>query len=123
MLAAHRLLGTWRDSIDSYITLTAFSRKKFIAAGFSPTKIFVKPNFIDPDPGHRALAGDYAVFTGRLSPEKGLMTLLRAWERLPVRCPLQIIGDGPEWRLSLASGIFVVSLFADASHVRKLWQR
>jgi glycosyltransferase involved in cell wall biosynthesis len=97
MLAAHRLLGTWRDSIDSYITLTAFSRKKFIAAGFSPTKIFVKPNFIDPDPGHRALAGDYAVFTGRLSPEKGLMTLLRAWERLPVRCPLQIIGDGPEW--------------------------
>jgi glycosyltransferase involved in cell wall biosynthesis len=97
MLATHRLLGTWRDSIDAYIALTAFSRKKFIAAGFTPAKIFVKPNFIDPDPGHRALVGDYAVFTGRLSEEKGVMTLLRAWERLPVRCPLQIIGDGPEW--------------------------
>ncbi|MGC2333806.1 MAG: glycosyltransferase family 4 protein [Candidatus Acidiferrales bacterium] len=96
MLATHRLLGTWCDSIDSYIALTAFSRDKFIAAGFNPDKIFVKPNFIDPDPGPRAVVGDYAVFTGRLSPEKGVMTLLRAWERLPVRCPLQIVGDGPE---------------------------
>jgi glycosyltransferase involved in cell wall biosynthesis len=96
MLATHRLLGTWRDSIDAYIALTAFSRGKFIAAGFASDKIFVKPNFIDPDPGHRAMVGDYAVFTGRLSGEKGVMTLLRAWERLSVRCPLQIIGDGPE---------------------------
>lgn len=96
MLATHRLLGTWRDSIDSFIALTAFSRAKFIAAGFKSDKIFVKPNFIDPDPGPRTMAGDYAVFTGRLSSEKGVMTLLRAWERLPVRCPLQIVGDGPE---------------------------
>jgi glycosyltransferase involved in cell wall biosynthesis len=96
MLATHRLLGTWRDSINSFIALTAFSRQKFIAAGFSPAKIFVKPNFIDPDPGPRTNVSDYAVFTGRLSPEKGVMTLLRAWERLPARCPLQIVGDGPE---------------------------
>ena len=98
MLATHRLLGTWRDSIDSFIALTAFSRDKFIAAGFKPDKIFVKPNFIDPDPGPRTMAGDYAVFTGRLSPEKGVMTLLRAWERLPVRCPLQIVGEGRNGR-------------------------
>jgi glycosyltransferase involved in cell wall biosynthesis len=96
MLATHRLLGTWRDSISSYIALTAFSRSKFIAAGFQPDKIFVKPNFIDPDPGPRTMSGDYAVFTGRLSPEKGVITLLRAWERLSVRLPLQIVGDGPD---------------------------
>ena len=96
MLATHRLLGTWRNSIDAYIALTGFSRDKFIAAGFSPTKIFVKPNFIDRDPGSRTTVGDYAVFTGRLSAEKGVMTLLRAWERLPVPCALQIVGDGPE---------------------------
>ena len=96
MLAAHRALGTWRDSIDSYIALTAFSRAKFVAAGFSPDKMFVKPNFVDQDPGSRTAVGDYAVFTGRLSPEKGAMSLLRAWERLRVRCPLQIVGDGPE---------------------------
>jgi glycosyltransferase involved in cell wall biosynthesis len=96
MLATHRLLGTWRDLIDAYIALTAFSRDKFIAAGLGANKIFVKPNFVDQDPGPRTAVGDYAVFTGRLSPEKGVMTLLRAWERLPVRCPLQIVGDGPE---------------------------
>jgi glycosyltransferase involved in cell wall biosynthesis len=95
MLATHRLLGTWR-SIDGFIALTAFAREKFIRAGIDPKTIFVKPNFIDPDPGPRTTAGDYAVFSGRLSAEKGVMTLLRAWERLPVRCPLQIVGDGPE---------------------------
>lgn len=95
-LATHRLLGTWHDAIDSYIVLTAFSRAKFIAAGFRADKIFVKPNFIDPDPGPRTVAGGYAAFTGRLSPEKGAMGLLRAWERLSVPCPLQIVGDGPE---------------------------
>jgi glycosyltransferase involved in cell wall biosynthesis len=100
MLATHRALGTWRDSIDSYIALTEFSREKFVAAGFSRDKMFVKPNFVDEDPGARTTAGNYAVFTGRLSAEKGGMTLLRAWERLRVRCPLHIVGDGPE-RMSL----------------------
>ena len=96
MLATHRLLGTWRDAIDSYIALTAFSRDKFIVAGIDPRKIFVKPNFIDPDPGPRTAVGDYAVFTGRLTPEKGVVTLLQAWKQLPGHCPLQIVGDGPE---------------------------
>jgi glycosyltransferase involved in cell wall biosynthesis len=31
-----------------------------------------------------------------LYKEKGLDTLLQAWERISVPCPLQIIGDGPE---------------------------
>lgn len=96
MLATHRLLRTWHESIDSYIALTAFSRSKFIAAGLNADKITVKPNFVDPDPGPRTEIGNYALFIGRVSEEKGLSTLLRAWEHLPVPCPLQIVGDGPE---------------------------
>ncbi|NIV03355.1 glycosyltransferase, partial [Candidatus Saccharibacteria bacterium] len=34
-----------------------------------------------------------ALFVGRLSPEKGIHTLLKAWNNLEV--PLKIIGDGP----------------------------
>ncbi|MGB6044264.1 MAG: glycosyltransferase family 4 protein, partial [Pirellulales bacterium] len=44
-------------------------------------------------PGAGAGAGDYALFVGRLSEEKGIRTLLAAWEHLT--CPLKIIGDGP----------------------------
>jgi len=58
-------------------------------------KIYVKPNFVDPDPGERSRPGDYALFVGRLSPEKGLSTLLGAWSRLSTSIPLAIAGDGP----------------------------
>jgi len=51
---------------------------------------------VEIDPGRATRARGYALYAGRLSPEKGLDTLLRAWERLGVRCPLHIIGDGPE---------------------------
>ena len=32
---------------------------------------------------------------GRLSPEKGIETLLKAWEKLGQQIPLKIVGDGP----------------------------
>jgi len=96
MLATHKILGTWRESVDTFIALTAFSRDKFIAAGFDEKKITVKPNFVDPDPGPRTNVGDYALFAGRLSEEKGASIFLAAWRRLLSRCPAHIIGDGPE---------------------------
>jgi glycosyltransferase involved in cell wall biosynthesis len=37
--------------------------------------------------------GDYALFVGRLDPEKGVRTLLTAWEHL-VAVPLKIRGSG-----------------------------
>ena len=104
MLAAHRLLGTWRDSVDTYVALTSFSRAKFIAAGLTAEKIVVKPNFVDPDPGPRERAGGYALYVGRLSEEKGLSVLLRAWDNLPAHRLLHVVGDGPE-RLRAEAGM------------------
>jgi len=95
MLTTHRLLGTWANAVDMYIALTEFARKKFIAGGFSPDKLKVKPNFVDPDPGPGETERNYAIFVGRLSPEKGVSTLLEAWKQLRMPVPLQIAGDGP----------------------------
>ena len=36
------------------------------------------------------------MFAGRLSPEKGIETLLAAWDDLASELPLKILGDGPE---------------------------
>jgi len=96
MLAVHRWLGTWSEMVDSFIALSGFSRQKFIEGGIPTEKIAVKPNFVYADPGCRARSGEYALFIGRVSPEKGIRTLLAAWQRLQVRIPLRIIGGGPE---------------------------
>ncbi len=95
MLTAHRALGTWREAVDVYIALTDFARRKFIAGGLPAGKVVVKPNFVAPDPGPGTGARGYAAFVGRLSAEKGIDTLLKAWEQIGGRVPLKIVGDGP----------------------------
>jgi glycosyltransferase involved in cell wall biosynthesis len=97
MLTFHRIRQTWSRQIDLYIALTEFSRQKFVVGGLPPDKIAVKPNFVDPDPGIGVADGNFAVFVGRLTDEKGVRTLLEAWKHLgrtPV-IPLRVIGDGP----------------------------
>lgn len=95
MLSSHRTLHTWTRSVDVYIAaLGEFARQKFVQGGIPEKKIAVKPNFV-PDPGPREGLGGYAVFVGRLSTEKGVETLVGAWERLGREVPLKVIGDGP----------------------------
>lgn len=95
MLVTHRLLRTWQRTVDVFIALTEFARRKFIEGGLPADRIVVKPNFVDPDPGPGPHDGGYALFAGRLSVEKGVRTLLAAWERLGPGIPLKIAGDGP----------------------------
>jgi glycosyltransferase involved in cell wall biosynthesis len=96
MLKTHRSRQTWSRQIDAYIALSQFARNKFVQFGMPANKIYIKPNFVEPDPDERSDSGEYALFVGRLSPEKGASTLLKAWHHLPSRIPLVIAGDGPE---------------------------
>jgi glycosyltransferase involved in cell wall biosynthesis len=68
-----------------------------IEGGLPADKIMVKPNFVDPDPGIGDGDGDFALFVGRLTEEKGILTLLKSWKSLyqTVGVPLKVVGDGP----------------------------
>ncbi|MEJ2200036.1 MAG: glycosyltransferase, partial [Desulfuromonadaceae bacterium] len=73
------------------------AKSRFVAAGFSARKIAVKPNFYAEKKGS-AHSRDFgnrsgALYVGRLSAEKGIRTLLRAWSELTV--PLWVAGGGP----------------------------
>jgi glycosyltransferase involved in cell wall biosynthesis len=94
LVSLHRGRGTWQHRVSRFIALTHFARVKFIAAGFPAEKLVVKPNFYAseiPDEQPHERVG--ALFVGRLSREKGIGTLLRAWSDL--RVPLTVVGDGP----------------------------
>src|SRR6266576_537646 len=96
MLAVHRLRRTWTTGIDCYIALSQFSRDLFLKGGLPVERVFVKPNFVHPDPGMCANRADYALFVGRLSPEKRVSTILKAWANLSSHIPLFIVGGGPD---------------------------
>jgi glycosyltransferase involved in cell wall biosynthesis len=95
MLSIHRMLKTWDHTVARFVALTAFARGKFIEGGLPAGKIMVKPNFLGVDPGPGAGDGGYALYVGRLSPEKGIDTLLASWQQLPTKRALKIMGDGP----------------------------
>jgi len=95
-VALHRSLGTWTKHVDAFIALTEFQRALLVKAGLPAGRVHVKPNFISdiPDPIPWVDRGNYAVFVGRLSLEKGVRTLLSAWRSVS-GVPLKILGDGP----------------------------
>lgn len=94
VLALHRLLRTWIRSVDLYLAPSDFVRRQMLPAGLPAERMIVKPHFV-ADPGEAAPnQGAYALFLGRLEPEKGVMELLDAWRLLP-GFPLRVAGDGP----------------------------
>lgn len=94
MVTLHRWLGTWQTKIDFYLCSTNFYRDLFVQAGFPIDKMIVMPHFVQQR-NHSDTSntqGDYALFVGRLDPEKGIKTLLEAWHLLDF--PLKIRGSG-----------------------------
>lgn len=93
-VGANRLAGIF-DKITAFICLTEFAKHKLVEARIPERKIFIRPNFLDattttPTPGQ----GHHVVYLGRLSAEKGVWTLVRAFEQLP-DVTLKIVGTGP----------------------------
>ena len=90
----HRAKDTWNQKVTRYIALTQFAKNKFSEAGFTPSLIRVKPNFIElnelPKPSNKQ---SFALFVGRISEEKGIQTLISAFEKNGI--PLKVAGDGP----------------------------
>ena len=98
MIESHHLLGTWRR-VEAYIALSEFHRQKLIAGGLPADRLYFKPNFVAWDFPVRSGSGEYALYAGRLSPEKGIQTLVQAWARAGSEgiagLTLKIVGFGP----------------------------
>ena len=97
-IALHRARGTWHRDVEALVALTGFQRDLLAQGGLPVERIEVKPNFYPgrPDvvPWDERKAD--CIFVGRLSPEKGILKLIRAWRRWGAEAPpLLVIGDGP----------------------------
>jgi glycosyltransferase involved in cell wall biosynthesis len=71
------------DHVAVFATLTEFQRKRLIQEGYSAERIVVIPNMVTAEVKKSSKNGAYVGFAGRISPEKGLQTLMDASRRLP----------------------------------------
>lgn len=94
MLQIHKMMKTYQEQVNLYVALSDFSKKKFVEIGLPEEKIVVKPNFVKFDPGMGEGNGGFGLFVGRLSPEKGIKTLLSALEKTNFNIPFKIVGRG-----------------------------
>lgn len=91
-ITLHRKVHSF-DKVSAFFAISRFVRDKHIEAGLPGDRIIIKPNFAWPTE-QRVGAGEYFLYLGRLTPEKGVSTLIRAWRDAPA--PLLVVGEGPE---------------------------
>ena len=84
------------DNVNKFIVLTDFIKEKFDNLGIDKSKLIVKPNFIKKKNNifkEISIKSD-AIFCSRISRDKGIFTLLKAWKNIDLK--LNIYGDGPQ---------------------------
>lgn len=92
----NKLSGLY-NKIDLFITPSEFYKKKLEESGLTKSPIVHMKNFLPPQTKYevQGTRGDYILYYGRLSQEKGILTLVRAMEKVR-DVPLMIVGTGPE---------------------------
>lgn len=85
------------DDIDLFITPSEFYKKKFEESGIIHSEIKHMKNFLPVDTVYSYDNPDkgYLLYFGRISEEKGVLTLVKAVEKLVSEVPLYILGTGP----------------------------
>lgn len=95
-LAIRNFAGVNADPLLSRSAAVVFlserSRRQYEDFGYSPTRPFVVPNFVEAGEGKSTASDRRWIFIGRLSDEKGILPLLSSW---PDGVGLDIYGDGP----------------------------
>jgi glycosyltransferase involved in cell wall biosynthesis len=98
-IETHRRRGTWSEHLSVAIALTDFARNRLLQGGLHPERTLVKPNFtVDPGPRSGApSASNKVLYVGRLSTEKGIVSLVDSWNRARLRgLELVVVGVGPQ---------------------------
>ena len=85
------------NKIDLFITPSEFYKRKMQESGLTRSPIVHMKNFLPAQTVYsvQGTRGKYVLYYGRLSREKGILTLVRAMKKIQT-VPLVIIGTGPE---------------------------
>lgn len=112
-----RLLRSY-EKVDAVIAPSEFMRASVTRARFAADSVHVLPNGVDTERLRPTGEDDgYLLYLGRLSPEKGVETLLAAHDSIGIEAPLRLAGTGPlepELRARFPKAEFLGHLSGDA---------
>jgi glycosyltransferase involved in cell wall biosynthesis len=93
--ALHKMLKTYEKGVDKFVVPCKFYLEKLVQWGWDSDQFVHIPNFVDADRFNPQInSGEGFLYFGRLSPEKGLTTLIRSAAQSGAR--VMLAGDGPQ---------------------------
>lgn len=88
----HKMMHIY-DYVDAFITPSEFLKSKLVANGFQKEKITCIPTFTSSRSTiGKPIVGEYGLYFGRITEEKGVETVVKAYEMLPEK-QVKIMGD------------------------------
>lgn len=91
-MKVHKAMDVYKN-VDAFITPSEFLKNKLTANGFDPDKITCIPTFTaSKSEVGEPKTGSYGLYFGRITEEKGVDTVVKAYERMPERS-VKIMGD------------------------------
>ena len=88
----------YTGNVAHFISPSRFLKDKLVEFGYPEKKIEYLPNYLDVSKFKPSYTpGKYFLYLGRLSAEKGISTLIKAYEKVDyAHTKLMIAGEGPE---------------------------
>ena len=89
----HNLIGVKRK-ISAFVVPSRFTIGRLVKGGMPQEKMHLIPTFFNlKDTDHQVEYGDFFLFVGRLTPQKGLATLIKAFAGTDLK--LKVVGAAP----------------------------
>jgi len=100
----HKWLKIYEQNIDLFIFPSEFQAKEHIVSNFKMKRYKILNNYINtetlafsrPRNNTSSKNSNFIIYVGRLSEEKGIDVLIKAYAQLNTDIKLKIIGDGPK---------------------------
>ena len=95
-MSMHKIMGLY-DTVGVFISPSIFLKNKLVEHGVAEERIVHLPNILGIDdftPQYDSCKNGYILYFGRVSHEKGLLTLIHAMKEIP-DVQLKIVGEGP----------------------------
>lgn len=91
-MKVHKFIKVYKN-VDAFITPSQYLKNKLKENGFEKHNIKCIPTFTElPKEPTKQFLGDYGLYFGRISEEKGVDTVIKAYEKMP-EYNVKIMGD------------------------------